>query len=316
MNEEVLLSSFVDQMYLSPLRRLQNTDGGWGFHAGCESRVEPTAWALIALQEFEASSASEDPISRGLTFLETRQLEDGSWAASAGQNEGCWVTSLACWALGLHGQNAPILQRALHWMNEDKPRDAGFWWKLIRKLVNRERVNSQSASLSGWSWTPHTASWVEPTCYALIAQQVAASAPHTDSVNRSELARAMLYDRMCPGGGWNCGNPRVYGVAGQPQVGPTVWALIALREESQRAENCESLAWLERNREKIQSPESLALTNIALKLYGKSSGVTADNTEPFQASSALSWSIQALSWAALARSENSKWLNPQRDRNL
>ena len=29
----------------------------------------------------------------------------------------------------------------------------------------------------------------------------------------------MLYDRMCPGGGWNCGNPKVYGVAGEPLVG-------------------------------------------------------------------------------------------------
>ena len=172
---------------------------------------------------------------------------------------------LACWALGLHDQNAPSLQKGLHWLNEDKPRDAGFWWKLIRKLLDRKRVNAQSSSLSGWSWTPHTASWVEPTCYALIAQQVVASASHPDSVKRRELAKAMLYDRMCPGGGWNCGNPRVYGVAGQPQVGPTVWALIALREHSERAENCESLAWLERNREKIQSPESLALTNIALK---------------------------------------------------
>jgi hypothetical protein len=121
---------------------------------------------------------------------------------------------------------------------------------------------------------------------------------------------------MCPGGGWNCGNPRVYGVAGQPQVGPTVWALIALRGQPQRAENCESLAWLEGNREKIQSPESLALTNLALKLYGKSNGAAADKIDPFQAASARSWSIQALSWAALALSENSKWLNAPPERSL
>ena len=316
MSEEVLLSSFADQTYLSPLRRSQNADGGWGFQAEFESRVEPTAWALIALQEFEAQAVVEEVVSRGLRFLETTQLEDGSWAASAGQKEGCWVTSLACWALGLHDQNAPSLQKGLLWLREDKPRDAGFWWKLIRKLMDRKRVNAQSSSLSGWSWTPHTASWVEPTCYALIAQQVIAAVPHPDSVKRRELAKAMLYDRMCPGGGWNCGNPRVYGVAGQPQVGPTVWALIALREHSKRTENCESLAWLERNREKIHSPESRALTNIALKIYGKNNGAAADDAALSETTSALSGGIQALSWAALAFSETSRWLNAQPDRNF
>jgi hypothetical protein len=59
MSEEVLLSSFVDQTYLSPLRRAQNADGGWGFNAGCESRVEPTSWSLIALQEFEPAAVEE-----------------------------------------------------------------------------------------------------------------------------------------------------------------------------------------------------------------------------------------------------------------
>jgi hypothetical protein len=311
-----VLPSLVDQTYLSPLRHSQNADGGWGFDAGRGSRVEPSAWALIALQEFGSPGVVEEAVERGLRFLETSQLRDGSWAASVDQKEGCWVTSLACWALGLHNRNLSSLQKGLHWLIEDKPGDAGFWWKLIRKLVDRKRINAQSSSLSGWGWTPHTASWVEPTCYVLIAQQVIAATPPAGLAKRCELAKAMLYDRMCPGGGWNCGNPRVYGVAGQPQVGPTVWALIALRDHSKRAENSESLAWLERNREKIQTPESLALTNIALKLYGKSNGAATDNAYSFQPSSALSWSIQALSWAALARSGNSNWLNAQPGRNL
>jgi hypothetical protein len=314
MSEEVLLSSFVDRAYLSRLRRLQNADGGWGFRAECESRVEPTAWALIALQEFEVQGGADEAVERGLRFLVQAQLEDGSWAASQGQREGCWVTSLACWALRLRKQHEASLQKGLRWLNEDRPRDAGFWWKLIRKLLDRKRVTAQNSSLSGWSWTPNTASWVEPTAYALIAQQVNTAASQTESTGRYELAKAMLYDRICPGGGWNCGNPRVYGVAGQPQVGPTVWALIALRENTHRVENCESLAWLERNREKIQSPESLALTGIALKLYGKSNGVTADTSDSVETPSALTWSIQALSWAALAQSEKFKWLAPQSDR--
>jgi len=304
-----MLSSFVDQRYLSSLRRSQNTDGGWGFNAGCESRVEPTVWALIALQEFESSEATEESLERGFNFLAAAQLEDGSWAASRGQTEGCWVTSLACWALGSRPQDSTSLQKGLRWLNVDKPRDSGFWFRFLRRLAARKSVSAQDPSLSGWSWTPNTASWVEPTCYALIVNQVQGTGQNSDARRRCELAEAMLYDRMCPGGGWNCGNPRVYGVAGQPQVGPTVWALIALRENSQRAENRRSLEWLERNREKVQSPESLALTNMALKVYNKGDATIEDSAVPAQTSPVESWSMPALAWAALARSENARWLN-------
>src|SRR5579863_8832322 len=99
MSEEALLPSFVDQTYLSSLRSMQNEDGGWGFRADCESRVEPSAWALIALQEFESPETADESVERGLNFLKAAQLEDGSWAASRDQREGCWVTSLACWAI-------------------------------------------------------------------------------------------------------------------------------------------------------------------------------------------------------------------------
>jgi hypothetical protein len=204
----------------------------------------------------------------------------------------------------------------LHWLNEDRPRDSGFWWRLVRWITGRKRISAQSAALSGWSWTPHTASWVEPTCYALIVQQIQTAAPQSEFTKRRELAEAMLYDRMCPGGGWNCGNPMVYGVAGQPQVGPTVWALIALREHSQRSENRLSLDWLERNREVVQSPESLALTHIALGIYGRREGAVADRMNRFQESDAISLSVQSVSWAALARSDSAKWLNVVSDRNL
>ena len=313
MNEEVLLSSSVDHAYLSPLRALQNPDGGWGFRPDCESRVEPTAWALIALQEF-ASQGGRQEIQRGAGFLAKVQLTDGSWAAAPGQTEGCWVTSLACWALSSHREHATALEKGLHWLNQDKPRDAGFWWKLIRKLADRKRLNAQNSSLTGWSWTPHTSSWVEPTCYALIAQQVAAATPDAASAKRRELAQSLLYDRMCPGGGWNCGNPRVYGVAGQPQVGPTVWALMALSEFPERAENRQSVDWLERNRENVQSSESLALTDIALKIYGRANGSASRAAEAFDLSARSS--VTALSWSALARSNGTGWLSANSDRSV
>jgi hypothetical protein len=79
----------------------------------------------------------------------------------------------------------------------------------------------------------------------------------------------MLYDRMCPGGGWNSGNPLVYGVAGVPRIGPTAWALLALREQAERVENQLSLEWLEGAYGTIHGAASLALAHRCLAAYGR-----------------------------------------------
>jgi hypothetical protein len=315
MRDRGSFSSLLEHTYLAPLRELQNKDGGWGFNARGESRIEPTAWALLALQEFSSAVDVNGSLERGFRFLIGAQLEDGSWAAMAGQREGCWVTSLACWALLAYKQYPKNLMNGLLWLNKDRPRDSAFWWRLARRLTIRKRINSQNISFSGWCWTPHTASWVEPTCYALIVQRAPMAAPMTNSRTRRELAEAMLYDRMCPQGGWNCGNPMVYGVAGQPQVGPTVWALIALREYPEHPKNRKSLDWLESNQETVRSPESLALTYIGLSVYGRCNTALRDRVAHFQESAALPWGIQALSWMALALSETGQWLNVRTDSN-
>jgi hypothetical protein len=126
MREHGTALSFVERVYLSPLRRSQNEDGGWGFNAGCESRIEPTAWGLVALHEFGSSLAAGETLDRGLRFLIAAQLENGPWEAAPSQREGCWVTSLACWALLANRQDTTSLLRGLRWLNEDRPRDSGF----------------------------------------------------------------------------------------------------------------------------------------------------------------------------------------------
>jgi hypothetical protein len=298
------------QAHLARLQKMQNADGGWGFNANCESRIEPTAWALLALGEFISTTKADEAITRGFRFLAETQLENGSWAAAAGQQNGCWVTSLACWALLAHAEYETKLIRGLRWLQEDLPRDSSFWWRMMRKLTEHRKINSQSAAFSGWSWTPHTASWVEPTCYALIVSRgnpAAASRP--DAQRRREIAEAMLRDRMCPGGGWNCGNPKVYGVAGQPQVGPTVWSLIALRENPERPENRQSLDWLESSQESIASPESLALAHIGLGVYGRPNTALAESLRNVGASDTFPATVLGAAWTALAFSETHRWLN-------
>ncbi len=175
------------------------------------------------------------------------------------------MTALACWALLGREEFSDSLGRGLNWLCADQPGEARLWWRVIRTLRGVGKVSKQKDAYYGWSWTDGTASWVEPTAFALIVLGSAPAASMPGATQRTKLAEAMLYDRMCTGGGWNSGNPMVYGVAGEPQIGTTAWALLALRRYPERAENQLSLQWLENAWPKIKSPWSLALTCLALK---------------------------------------------------
>ncbi len=89
--------NFLAEICLPFLKSAQNADGGWGFRTGAESRVEPTAWAILALAGLDSQA---EIVSGGLRFLRSTQLPDGSWPASPGQTVGCWATSLGVLGAG------------------------------------------------------------------------------------------------------------------------------------------------------------------------------------------------------------------------
>jgi hypothetical protein len=132
--------------------------------------------------------------------------------------------------------------------------------------------------------------------------------PPPSPPRRRKLAEAWLYDRICAEGGWNSGNPSVYGVPGNPLVIPTVWALLALRDYSDRPENVASLEWLEKNLAHVQGPGSLALARICLETYGRRWPMTA--REPFSAYSATEFlqNIPVMAWMCIARDARRQWL--------
>jgi hypothetical protein len=202
--------NFVEQSCIPYLRSAQNEDGGWGFMPGAVSRVEPTAWALLALQEFISTNGAEKSAASGANFLKKSQLPDGSWAAAPGQKTGSWVSSLACWALLSNRELRATVDRGLQWISNEWPGDSSLSFRLLKMLSSGRSQTSQNDALSGWSWTPGTASWVEPTAYAMIVLRSRAGLLPAKVSQRLRTAKSMLYDRMCPGGGWNCGNPMVY----------------------------------------------------------------------------------------------------------
>jgi hypothetical protein len=247
----------------------QNPDGGWGYRVGSTSAVEATAWALMAfLEAGGAASASEAGVRASAWLLEA-QHADGSWPAFPGQPQGCWATSLASRALHLSGGAQDAVERGLHWLLDAQPAEGALVWRLRQSLF-RSRLARQDNSLLGWNWTPGTASWVEPTAYALLfLRALPPTMLSPRAVRRLQLAEQMLFDRMCPGGGWNSGNPLIYGVAGVPRIGPTVWALLALRDHPGRPEIQMSVRWLEDAYGEIHGAASLALAHRCLRVYGR-----------------------------------------------
>jgi ankyrin repeat protein len=57
----------------------QRADGGWGQHAALASDAYATGQALVALEEAGALAVTDPAYKRGVDFLMSTQLEDGSW---------------------------------------------------------------------------------------------------------------------------------------------------------------------------------------------------------------------------------------------
>jgi hypothetical protein len=181
------------------------------------------------------------------------------------------------------------------------PAEHAFWWRLRRVFFPAREVR-QNTSLCGWNWTPRTASWVEPTAHALLLlHALPADSLSPLAAKRRQMGEQLLFDRMCPGGGWNSGNPLVYGVAGLPRTGPTAWALLALKDYPERAEIQQSLDLLQADYGKIQGPASLALAHRCLAAYARPVPPVNDALNKlylqnrfFENILTTSWAIQAL----------------------
>ena len=281
----------------------QNSDGGWGYHPASPSAVEATAWALAALSPSRQAPPLPEVCARARDWLLQAQRTDGSWPPFPGHPHACWVTSVASQALHLQGGSPQAVERGLNWLLNAWPAEGSVWWRL-RQTLFPSRVTRQDNSLRGWNWTPGTASWVEPTAHALLfLRSLPAEMLSPQAAKRRQLAERMLYDRMCPGGGWNSGNPLVYGVAGLPRIGPTAWALLALRDHSERAAIQMSLQWLEGAYGAIHGPASLALAHRCLSAYGRRVSPLASALGELYSHNRFFENVLTSAWVVLAQNE-------------
>jgi hypothetical protein len=181
--------------------------------------------------------------------------------------EGSWVTSLACIALHDRIEAIPEQLNGFAWLVDSAGEESHWLWKW--KFRTTDRHVRFDPDKFGWPWVPHTNSWVVPTAFSILALSRTCACGLEAGSSRVELGIAMLLDRACPGGGWNAGNGVVYGVALAPHPDDTAIALLALTQRRQEATVQVSLGWLERVAPTLSAPWSLAWSILALAAHGR-----------------------------------------------
>jgi hypothetical protein len=258
----------IDQV-THALIALQNPDGGWGATQGRRSNTESTSLAVSALKSL-GEQAGSDRVMRGAIWLTERQNPDGSWRLNDVATAGSWTTALAIIALSAFPEHQKRVLDASRWLLVQEGSKPGILAKLILWVTGKSNINRLNDDLVGWSWVPHSFSWVEPTSYALTALKKVRSSLTAETLNeRIQQGEAMIYDRMCKGGGWNYGNSKVLDYALWPYPDITAVALIALQDRAGEQANQESLQALRKTADEANSGLAASWAAICLGVYGQ-----------------------------------------------
>jgi Prenyltransferase and squalene oxidase repeat len=243
----------------------QLPSGGWPFkQCSVQAALEPTCLAMLALSSDESPARD-----RAIRFLLGTQNPNGSWPAFVSDDpEGSGLSGLALFALDRCGIKGEAADRGFRWLLNLRGWESHWLWRW--KFKTSDRHVRFDPDKFGWPWMPETASWVVPTAYSLLALKNSFETSPLD-LPRFRIRRGveMLYDRICPQGGWNAGNGVVYGQPLAPHLDTTAIALLALRDEPTNAPVTASLDWLQQRAKTCVVPWSLAWAILALDAYGR-----------------------------------------------
>ena len=161
----------------------------------------------------------------------------------------------------------PARLQGLHWLLNCSGKESNWFWKW--KFRTADRHVRFDPDKYGWPWFPDTVSWVVPTAFAILAlNQLPCSCGGLERIPlRVDCGIQMLFDRACPGGGWNAGNGVVYGCPMAPHVDDTAIALLALSDRGQHPVVQSAVQYLERVAPTLTAPWSLAWSILALAAH-------------------------------------------------
>lgn len=250
------------QQSLAFLGASQGADGGWGYGMGKQSYPEPTCYALLALASTELAREPSQWQQRALAWLTAHTNQIGAIThlkqpeSSADLNVfDNWGTIIAFFTLQKLGLGTELRTRYLKYLLNSRG-------NLLDKKVSQElKLNGD---LQAWSWARGTASWVEPTAYALLGLKANGMKSH----ERVQVGEDFLFDRACYDGGWNYGNKEVLKIVIEPMPTNTCYALLALQDVDRNHEIIKkSVAYLEQEVAARQSSLLLALSTLCLEIY-------------------------------------------------
>jgi hypothetical protein len=231
-----------------------NASGGWGYYPGKASRLEPTCWTELAL-----GAAAPAP---SRAFLVRCQQTTG-WLAEDPR----WPVNIAFNGLA-----------AFTWLSRPELATDEARRRLLAALTSSKGVtappldgSTQDNSLQGWSWIDAMFSWVEPTCWGLLALKKARRAGITDASAQARIdeAERLLINRACSTGGWNYGNATMMHQDLRPYVPTTALGLLALQDRRADPVVTRSVAFLENHWSDEISAPSIGLSLICLNVYGR-----------------------------------------------
>jgi hypothetical protein len=285
---------------ITTLLENQNPDGGWGALRAKRSNTESTSLAVMALKALPENTAADNR-KRGIDWLIRHQNQDHSWPLNEAVKEGSWTTALAITALSDNAEYNERVLAAARWLLEQEGSKPGILAEIILWATGQSNVNKVNKDLIGWSWVPNSFSWVEPTSYAMIAvKKLRSRLAGTQVDERIRQADAMIYDRMCDGGGWNYGNSKVLDYALWPYPDVTAIALIALQDHARDQANQESLRVLSKIARETDSGLALCWAAICLNLYGQDNSDFQRQFEKRFAASAFLGETKSLALAIIA----------------
>jgi hypothetical protein len=235
-----------------------SASGGWPYYVGKTSRIEPTCWALLALNGVRTDDASSwtQFAAPHLAWLKGIQRPSGLLVEQPTAPPNFAANALAACTLAHVDPTHAGVTALLNALVAAKP------------LVVDAPDARQDNSLQGWPWLPETVSWLEPTGWAALALKKAGNGARGAAPRIAEAEKLMV-DRVCAQGGWNYGNASAVGQDLRPYVPTTAIGLIALQDRRAEPAVERSLAWLERSRVSEPTAIALSLASIALRIHAK-----------------------------------------------
>jgi hypothetical protein len=237
---------------------LRRGRGVWGYRARSSPAVEASSLAGLALLATEGDRPAEarSAALESALWLASIRRPDGSLGVTVDLPEPGWATPFGLLLWASVGGFEPERAAALDWL-------LGLRGRSVARI--KDDPIGHDGTIVGWPWVAETHSWVEPSAMALLALAREGQAGHP----RAREGVRLLLDRSIPGGGWNLGNPIVFGTPLRPLPGPSGLTLLALARLDGPSKAVDSgIAYLRAALAGTLAPVSLGWGLLGLRAWG------------------------------------------------